>query len=145
MKIPTVKELKDYADSIGWKAFNAERCWDYWEERGWYIRPGIRMQSYQAMIRNWRRMDQVRGADTGPTVAQQKEATRRQREEQDETYIKEYAENILAIRTWIGHPQPMITDPAGEERALVKKIADNHGRPLLNRVYQRVAIMKVGG
>ncbi len=42
--IPTPEQVSEYAAGIGFKLDGGYFC-DYWESRGWMVRPGILMRS----------------------------------------------------------------------------------------------------
>lgn len=51
---PTAEQVADYARSLRYDGFEAAKFIDHWEMRGWLVRPGIRMVSWQAAVRTWR-------------------------------------------------------------------------------------------
>ena len=129
MAIPSAEEVEVYATSIGFKV-NGGYFVDYWEQRGWMVKPGIPMRSWQATIRNWQRMEQAKHAGTiapqppNPADARKLEAARRRAE-----VIVEAAGRIRAMRSWLksGMACPWSTDPQGEIDADVAKIRDHYG------------------
>lgn len=129
MPIPTSGEVEAYATSIGFKV-NGGYFVDYWEQRGWMVKPGIPMRSWQATIRNWQRMEQAKQAGTivqqpvNPANERKLEADRRRAE-----VIAEAAGRIRAMMSWIRakKPCPWSSDPQGEIDADVVKIRDHYG------------------
>ncbi len=55
MPRPTLPEVSAYAEKLGYEGFDAEAFIDYWESRGWIIRPGIPMRKWQPAVRTWQR------------------------------------------------------------------------------------------
>jgi len=53
---PTVQELKDYASEIGYTGFDAERFFDFYECKGWFVGKN-KMKDWRAAVRNWRKGD----------------------------------------------------------------------------------------
>ena len=62
---PTLDELRGYAREIGFRGFDAERFFDYYECCGWVVGRNKPMRDWRAAVRNWRRMDQERRGDPG--------------------------------------------------------------------------------
>jgi hypothetical protein len=60
MKKPTYAQLIEYADSIGYTEFDAQRFIDHYEANGWMVGRTM-MVNWKAAVRNWRRMDKERG------------------------------------------------------------------------------------
>lgn len=54
---PTVQEIADYANSIGFTALDAEYFWNYYQSNGWRVGRNP-MKDWRASIRTWRRNDQ---------------------------------------------------------------------------------------
>jgi hypothetical protein len=130
MPIPTSAEVEAYAESIGFKVDGGYFC-DYWEQRGWFVKPGIPMRSWQATLRNWQRLEKAKGAGAGgfppktnPAEERKLEAARRRAE-----VIVEAAGRIRAMRSWLksGQACPWASDPQGEIEADVAKIRDHYG------------------
>ena len=55
---PTVDEIKAYATSIGYE-LDPYRFYDYYEANGWKVGK-VKMTSWQATVRNWKRMQAER-------------------------------------------------------------------------------------
>jgi len=55
MRKPTVKQLREYADEIGFKEFNPQEFHDHYEANGWMVGRTM-MVNWKAAVRNWRRM-----------------------------------------------------------------------------------------
>ena len=130
MAIPTAYEVETYATQIGFKV-NGGYFVDYWEQRGWMVKPGIPMRSWQATIRNWQRMEQAKQAGISvPAQPQSPEQARRQEAAQRRAeVIQEAAGRICAMRSWVRakKPCPWSSDPQGEIDADVAKIRDHYG------------------
>lgn len=54
--IPTVEEVKAYADSIGYTSLDAQSFCDYYSARGWKIN-GEPIRDWKALVRRWKRQD----------------------------------------------------------------------------------------
>jgi len=52
---PETAQVAAYAAGLGYRGFDAGAFVDYWEMRGWKVRPGIRMASWRAAVRTWQR------------------------------------------------------------------------------------------
>jgi len=69
---PSIEQLAEYAAQIGYRSFNAERFFDYYEACGWLVGKGKPMKDWRAAVRNWRRMDIERGkeerTETDPVI-----------------------------------------------------------------------------
>jgi hypothetical protein len=52
---PTVAQLKEYGDEIGFKDFDAQEFHDHYEANGWMVGRTM-MVNWKAAVRNWRRM-----------------------------------------------------------------------------------------
>ena len=129
MPIPSAHEVEAYAASIGFKV-NGGYFVDYWEQRGWMVKPGIPMRSWQATIRNWQRMEAAK-AGGASFQAQANPAEERRREEAARRagVIAEAAGRVRALRSWIlsGDKCPWSSDPQGEIDDEVAKIRDHYG------------------
>lgn len=55
MTKPSIEVLRRYAVETGYTNFDCERFYDYWEMRGWLVRPGIPMRDWKAAVRTWRK------------------------------------------------------------------------------------------
>jgi len=54
---PTVDEIADYANSIGFESLDAEYFWNYYQSNGWKVGRNP-MKDWRATVRTWRRNDQ---------------------------------------------------------------------------------------
>jgi hypothetical protein len=52
-KRPTVAELRDYADEIGFKTFDADKFHSHYEGNGWMV-GRVPMKDWKATVRYWR-------------------------------------------------------------------------------------------
>lgn len=69
MKPPTVEEVRQYADKLGYAGFDAERFWDHFDMVGWVWGKGKAakpIKNWQAAVRQWRRND-LRAYANNPT------------------------------------------------------------------------------
>jgi len=57
---PTVEEVMDYSDSMGYGGFDAHRFVDYYVANGWQVGRSP-MRDWKASVRNWRRRDEEKG------------------------------------------------------------------------------------
>ncbi len=55
MPRPSPEQVAAYAAGLNYEGFDAEAFVDYWETRGWMIRPGIPMRKWQPAVRTWQR------------------------------------------------------------------------------------------
>jgi len=53
---PTVKELREYAQEIGYISFDVRRFVDHYDANGWRVGK-VPMKDWKATVRNWRRHD----------------------------------------------------------------------------------------
>jgi hypothetical protein len=137
MNRPTIDELRAYAKEIGFNNFDAGRFLDYWEMRGWMMRPGIPMKSWQAAVRTWRRNQNEWSTNKEPSRHDQRDLQEIAKKH-EERHLKEYADRLIAVRSWYDSPEQCpYGDPEEEERRLVAKIKDNFGTAFLLRVYDR--------
>ena len=65
---PTAAEVAEYAAGIGY-AIDAGHFCDYWEARGWEVRPRIKMKDWRAAVRTWERRED-RGGGPGPVPSE---------------------------------------------------------------------------
>ncbi len=54
-KPPTMQEAKEYADSIGFKTFNAFKWWNWYNSKGWKVGrgKGTKMTSWKSAVCTW--------------------------------------------------------------------------------------------
>ena len=92
---PTAAEVAEYAAGLGY-AIDAGHFCDYWEARGWEVRPRIKMKDWRAAVRNWRRQAaswaKEKAAPQGKPDAAEIEA---HREEVAEGVAKQLFEEML--------------------------------------------------
>lgn len=65
MTKPSIEALRTYAVEIGYRNFDAERFFDYWEMRGWLVRPGIPMRDWKAAVSTWRKFQAAWNSEKG--------------------------------------------------------------------------------
>ena len=65
---PTIEELKEYAEEIGFTSFDAEYFYDYQEARGWVLSNGKKMRDWKATVRYWKRNNIHRKAGEGSST-----------------------------------------------------------------------------
>lgn len=127
---PAPAEVEAYAESIGFKVDGGYFV-DYWEQRGWFVKPGIPMRSWQATIRNWQRMEKAKsGGSSGPQpVRTEAEIIKADAAKRRAQVIAEAAERIVAMRSWIRAKTacPWCKDPQAEIDADKAKIRDHYG------------------
>ena len=58
---PTVEEVRDYADSIGYSSLNADGFVDYYATRGWKLKGNQPIKDWKACVRTWKRKDEEKG------------------------------------------------------------------------------------
>jgi hypothetical protein len=126
----TPEEVSAYAASIGFR-LDGEYFIDYWESRGWKIKPGVLMVSWQATVRNWKRMDAERkglaaSSATPPPPAKPKVDPRRQAD------LQLYADGIIAMESWLrcepaSRPAFVPSDPQEEIARITAKCRDHYG------------------
>lgn len=129
MKRPTPEEVEAYAASIGFKVDGGYFV-DYWEQRGWFVRPGIPMRSWTAAVRNWQRMDRQRAAGQPQAAARNPaDALRAEAAARRLQVIREAADRIVAMRSWLREKKecPWVADPQGEIEDEKAKILDHYG------------------
>jgi hypothetical protein len=51
-KPPTILEAKEYADSIGYKTFDAAKWWHFYNSKGWMVGKN-KMKSWKSSIWTW--------------------------------------------------------------------------------------------
>ncbi len=51
-KPPTIEEAKEYADSIGYKTFNAAKWWYHYDSKDWHIGK-TKMKRWRSSIQTW--------------------------------------------------------------------------------------------
>ena len=123
-RTPSVAEVAEYAAGIGY-AIDAGHFVDYWEARGWEVRPRIKMKDWRAAVRNWRRQEKTwaveKGAPGKPDAAE-KDA---HREEVAQGVAKQLLEEMLF---WVRLSRQ--DDEEGRERhaEAVAKIAETAAR-----------------
>ena len=130
--IPTAADVAAYAAEIGYKTFKPDAFLDYWEMRAWMVRPGIKMSSWKAAVRTWQRNDW-----TAQKPSNNPGAARHQRHQAEERYLREYVEQVEALRSWKGRACPY-GDPEDNFRRLMDKIRDNHGPAFLQKLKERI-------
>jgi hypothetical protein len=64
MRKPTLAQLKEYGDEIGFKDFDAQEFHDHYEANGWMVGRTM-MVNWKAAVRNWRRMRRDYGYGRG--------------------------------------------------------------------------------
>ena len=136
VKKPTPEEVEAYARSVGFEKLSGEYFVDYWIARGWLVKPGIPMKDWKAAVRNWKRMDwgQQGKATSSAQPSGQLAQERRQ------AYLKEYAENIQACRSWRSRPdQAPMGDPRDAEWTLWRKAKANFGEVFVADLRKRLA------
>ena len=74
---PTVDEVRAYCQERG-NTINAEQFVDYYEARGWELKPGQKMKDWRASVRTWESnqrgwTNELRGAGNGDRVTGQRE------------------------------------------------------------------------
>ena len=57
---PTVLELQNYSADRGYTDFDAERFYDFYESKGWFVGKN-KMKDWKAAVRNWQRNSKPRG------------------------------------------------------------------------------------
>jgi hypothetical protein len=123
MQKPTYAEVAAYASELGYAGFDAEAFGDYWEARGWMMRPGIHMKSWQAAVRTWQRnrarWDAERAAVAGSGGGYSPS---------DEAAIADYARQAAHI---IAHKRGF------EIGSLYRKINDAMGKAACDEVRRR--------
>lgn len=123
---PEPEEVSSYAKSIGF-ALDGGYFLDYWETRGWMVRPGIKMSSWKAAVRNWKRLDAARNQSefNSHNQARNEAALRRKK------IIRESAERIVALSSWMESQLqcPWCSDPADEIEREKLKMMDHFGKP----------------
>lgn len=126
MKRPTPDEVSAYAKSVGFK-LDGGYFVDYWEARGWLIKPGMPMRSWQATVRNWRRMEIARNNGRVPITPA--EERKRDADERRMKVIRESAGRIAALQSWmrVEGPCPYSSDLSGDIEREKIKIADLYG------------------
>jgi hypothetical protein len=131
MPRPTPAEVEAYAASIGFKVDGGYFV-DYWEQRGWFVKPGIPMRSWQATIRNWQRMEKAKsgGSAALQPVRTEAEIRRAEADKRQAAVIEEAAQRCVAMRSWIrsGKSCPWSKDPQAEVDAEKHKIFDHYGQ-----------------
>ena len=131
MPRPAPADVEAYAESIGFKVDGGYFV-DYWEQRGWFVKPGIPMRSWQATIRNWQRMEKAKAGGTAAMQPQRSPAEIRMDEiaQRRAKVIEEAAERCVAMRSWIKakKPCPWSKNPQAEVDAEKDKIFDHYGQ-----------------
>lgn len=51
-KPPTIEEVKEYADSIGYRGLNAFRWWHFYDSKGWMIGKN-KMSKWKSAVQTW--------------------------------------------------------------------------------------------
>ncbi len=71
---PTVEEVRSYADGLGYKGFDAERFWNFYESKGWVVGRAT-MRSWHSAVANWHKGDMERlqrfGGSARPRTARE--------------------------------------------------------------------------
>ncbi len=49
---PTIKEAKDFANTIGFKSFDATKWWHFYESKGWRVGK-VKMSSWKSAVWTW--------------------------------------------------------------------------------------------
>ena len=60
---PTVEEIKAYAEEKGYKNFDAERFWNFYESKGWMVGSN-KMTNYKSAISGWALRDKTKLAES---------------------------------------------------------------------------------
>lgn len=142
---PSPDEVAAYAASIGF-TLDGGYFVDYWETRGWMVRPGIPMRSWQAAVRNWKRMDDARnGGSTmrlSPAEEKKREANARRLR-----VIEEAAGRIIALRSWLedGDTCPYSKTPKEDIEREKDKIRDHFGPQGIEDLRKAVVELKRKG
>ena len=56
MRKPTVKELREYANEIGFVRFDPQAFIDHYDANGWRVGK-VSMKDWKATVRNWKRRE----------------------------------------------------------------------------------------
>ncbi len=141
MAIPTSAEVETYAVSIGFK-IDGGYFVDYWEQRGWFVKPGIPMRSWQATVRNWQRMENAKaGGSMAPSQHKcEADARREEAASRRMQVVAEAASRIRAMMSWLksGDPCPWSKDPQAEIDDEVAKIRDHYGERGVSDLREKV-------
>lgn len=139
---PSPDEVASYAASIGFK-LDGGYFVDYWETRGWMVRPGIPMRSWQAAVRNWHRMDIARNGGSSMRLSPDEEK-KRETNDRRRTVVDEAAARIVALRSWIevGKPCPWSKAPQEDVDREKDKIRDHFGPQGIEELRKAVADLK---
>lgn len=125
---PTLCELDAYAVEIGFNTFDGHAFLDHYDMVGWVVgKNRLPMKDWKAAVRTWRRNQQ--------TWASQQESRQPTKQEQravldriDQQHIKDYADQITAIESWLSNPDACpYGNPRDELDLLWRKIKVNHG------------------
>ncbi len=147
MPVPSAQEVAAYAASIGFK-LDADYFLDYWEARGWMMKSGVPMRSWQATVRNWARMEKARLAGTAPEPQKSPADLRREEAAQRRAeVIEEHAGRIVALRSWLeeGKECPFSSNPQEDIDRIKDKIRDQYGPKGFEDLRAAVIKIKRGG
>jgi len=79
---PTRDEVAGFLEEIG-SSIDPDYFIDYYNARGWEIRPRQKMKDWKATIRNWNRREKAERAASSPAGSAQKKVTAQQYEQRD--------------------------------------------------------------
>lgn len=65
--VPSVNDVKQYAESIGHPEFESERFVNFYTATGWRLKGGQPIKNWQACARDWIRRDEERLRQAAPT------------------------------------------------------------------------------
>jgi hypothetical protein len=121
---PTVEDVAAYAKSLAYEQFDSEAFVDHWEARGWLMRPGIPLKSWQAAVRTWQRNAKRWAAEKAAMAGNAKPQFTAAEESAIASYTRQAAYIIHQQRGYdIGR--------------LYDKIRDALGKPALEEVKRR--------
>jgi len=101
-KPPTIQEAKEYADSIGFKTFEAEKWWHWYNSKNWKVGrgKGTKMTSWKSAVWTW-----FAGTFEWRELQRKKNTTRQKVEKQRDDYTN-YIQTATEIKLKEMHKAP---------------------------------------
>lgn len=65
---PTSEEIKEYADSIGYKDLNVDAFVAYYDARDWRFDSGQKIENWQSFVRLWKARERTSSGSNKPTT-----------------------------------------------------------------------------
>ena len=98
---PDPQAVTSYAASLGYKLDGEAFC-DYYESKGWLVGKSP-MKCWQAAVRTWKRnATSVQLFNPAAENARARAAKKEQLVDEEERYLKEKGEELMALKSWRG-------------------------------------------